>query len=171
MAGVTAHVECGVAAAFRGDILTLVVARETEVALLIAGRRFKQLILVVARMWIVTGQAVTNRGLVNRTFELGRVFVAVAGQAKLVGGSGDQHHPGDVFVNPDFVTAQAPRGDGGVDRLTFAFVFVALQALRRIYILLERDRVGFGGDTSSKHYYHEETDQRVKPVPGPHASM
>src|ERR1019366_2651397 len=53
VAGVASHVEGGVAAAFFGDVQTLIVAIETEVLALLSRRGFQQLILVFGNMRVV----------------------------------------------------------------------------------------------------------------------
>ena len=88
MAGVAAHVESRVTAALLWNVLALIVAGETEVFLFSADCRFQQLILVVAGVRVVAGEAVANRWLVNRTLNLCRVFFGVAAEAELVGRRG-----------------------------------------------------------------------------------
>jgi hypothetical protein len=85
--------------------------------------------------------AIPNRWQVHRQSRLHLLFI-VAGQAESLGRRGDQLDPGYIFADPHFVTAQATGGNRGVDRLPFALVFVALQALSRVHILFERDGVG-----------------------------
>ena len=131
-------------AALLWDVLTLVMAGETQIVFFSADRRFQQLVLVIARVRIVAGQAFANRRLVNRTSNLRCVLFGVATEAQLVGRSGDQFDAGDVAIDPNFVAAQASHGDGGVDRFPFALIFVAFEAFRRIDILVERHGVGFG---------------------------
>ena len=74
----------------------------------------------------------------------GGILVGMAGEAESVGRGGRQLDPRDIFVHADFVAAQASSRNGGVNCLPFAFIFVALQALRRVDIFVERNRVGLG---------------------------
>src|ERR1035437_7927168 len=113
VAGFTAHIERGVAAALGGNIRALGVAGEAEIVFLVAGGRLEQLILVGRSVGIVTGQAIANRWRVNVSLDLGCIFVAVAGKAELIRSGGDQLDAGSVFGDADFVTAQAAGGDGG----------------------------------------------------------
>ncbi len=47
VAGVAAHIERGMTAAFGGDVNALLVAAQAKILFLIAGRRLQQLILVI----------------------------------------------------------------------------------------------------------------------------
>lgn len=47
----------------------------------------------------------------------------------------------DVFIHAHFVAAQASSCDSGVNRLAFGLVLVAGDALRRVDVLVERNRV------------------------------
>jgi hypothetical protein len=73
------------------------------------------------------------------SFDLTRILVGVAGEAKLVWRRGDELDVGYVFVGPDFVTARASHRDGGVHGLAFGFVFVTLEASRGVGFWVERD--------------------------------
>ena len=75
MTGVAPHVESGVAAAFFGNVHALIVAIQTEVLALFSRRRFQQLILVIGSMRIMTFNAVTHCGWMNRSLQRGRVLV------------------------------------------------------------------------------------------------
>ena len=99
-------------AAFIGYVQTLRVAGKTEIILLLPGGRLQQLVFVIRSMRIVAGQAVSDRRLVHMSFYLGGIFVAVAGQAKLVGGGRRELNAGDVFGDPDLVAAEAARSHG-----------------------------------------------------------
>src|SRR5437660_8189541 len=66
VAGLAAHVECGVTAAFLRYLRALRVAGQAEVVVLGgAGNGFAQLVLVFRSVRIVAGQAVADRGLVR----------------------------------------------------------------------------------------------------------
>lgn len=129
------------AAAFVGNICALRVAAEAEIVLLLAGGRFQQLVLVRRSVRVVAGQAIANGRLVDLSLDLRGIFVAVAGEAELVRGGGDQHYPGGVFVDADLVTAQTAGGDSGVDGLALGFVFVTLEAFRAIDLGIKRNGV------------------------------
>ena len=53
-----------------------------------------------------------------------------------------QLYAGDIFGDADFVATQATCRDRRVHCLTFSFFCVALQALRGIDILIQRNRMG-----------------------------
>jgi hypothetical protein len=72
-------------------------------------------------------------------FEGGGVFVGVAGEAERLRARSDELDVGDVFIDPNFVTAQTSRGNGGMDGLSFRLVLVALQALLGVDVLFERN--------------------------------
>jgi len=145
VAGVAAHIERGVTAAFLWNVGSLRVARKTEVVLLVARSCFQQLKLVVGGMWIVTRQAIANRRLVDPPLDLFRIFFGVAGKAELVRNRGDQLDARHVFAHADLMAAQAAGCDRRVHRLPFGFVFVTLEALRGIGVLIERNRVNRRG--------------------------
>ena len=62
MAGVAAHIERGMTAALLGHIQSGLVATEAEILFFVARKRLEELILVVAGVRIVAGEAVANRG-------------------------------------------------------------------------------------------------------------
>src|SRR3974390_3164149 len=92
-------------------------------------------------MWVVALHAIAHRGLVNLSLDFGGVFICVASQTEPVRSGGDQLHPGDITVYTHFVATRAAGGNRGVNGLPFRLVAVALQALRRVRILLQRYRV------------------------------
>lgn len=141
VAGIATQVERGMATARLWYVESNRMAIQAEVLTFIPGCRLEQLILVVACMWIVALEAVANRRGMNRALDLRRVFFRVAGQAELVRRRRDQFHAGYVFVDSDFVAAQASDGDRGVDRLAFTLVVVAFQTLGGIDVLIERNRM------------------------------
>ncbi len=144
MAGVAAHVERGVTASLLWNIHALVVAGEAEIVFLVARHRLQQLELVVGGMRIVAGQAIAHSGLVDRALDLGRILVCVTSQAELVRNGCGQLNASDIFINANFVAAQATSRDRRVNCLSFALVLVALQALRRVDIFVERNRMRLG---------------------------
>src|SRR5208282_4742819 len=106
VAGVAAHIERGVAAAALRDIHSLVVAGETKVLLRgRTGRRLQELVLVVGSVRIVALDAIPNCGTVDVALDLGGILIAVALEAELNRGGGDQSDVGDVPVRPDLVAA------------------------------------------------------------------
>src|SRR5437870_13147614 len=81
VAGLAAHVECGVTAAFLRYLRALRVAGQAEVVVLGgAGNGFAKLVLVFRSVRIVAGQAVADRGLVQLTLDRGGVFVGGTGE-------------------------------------------------------------------------------------------
>lgn len=136
MAGVTSHIEGGVAAAFFWHVQTLGVAIETEVFALLSGRGFQQLIPVVGTMRVVTFDAVAYGGRMHGAFQRGRIFVGVAGDAQRLRSRSDELYASDVFVDPHFMAAQTARRDGGVDKLAFRLILVALEALGCIDVFI-----------------------------------
>jgi hypothetical protein len=93
------------------------VATEAEVFFFPAGSRLQELILVVAGVRIVAGEAVANRGRMHRPLDVGRFLVGVAGDAKRGRSGGDQLDARDVFVDADLMAAQAAHGHGGMNGL------------------------------------------------------
>ena len=114
VAGVAAHVQRRVPAAFLGNVQSLVVAGQAEIFVGAARSRLQQLVLVVRLVRVVALEAIAHRRRMDRAFEVGGVLVGVAGEAKRVRGGGDQLHAGDIFVHPDFVAACATGRDGRV---------------------------------------------------------
>ena len=158
MAGLAAHVERRVPAAFFRNIHALVVASEAKIIFLLSRRGLQQLILIVRGVGIMTGQAVPYGRLMHMTLNLGRVFVLMARQAELVGNGGVQLHPGYIFRDPHFMAAQASGCDRRMNRLPFGFVFVTLQALRRINILIKWNRVSLGNGWQDRDRQHISKD-------------
>ena len=144
VAGVAAHVERGVTAAFFGTFNPGLVAGQAEVCPSVARGRLEQLILVVRRVRIVALHAIAHRRSMNRALDIGSVLVGVAGEAERVGRGRDQLDPGDVFVDPNLVTTGAPHRDRRVHRLAFGLVFVAGDALGGIGVRVQRNRMRGG---------------------------
>jgi hypothetical protein len=71
------------------------------------------------------------------------LLLVVAAEAQGLRRRGDQLNPRYIPVDSDFMAAQATGRDRRVNCLSFALVFVALQAFGRVHILFERNRVGF----------------------------
>ena len=79
----------------------------------------------------------------RRMHRLGRIcfLLVVAAQAERLRSRGRQLDAGDILGDADFVAAQAARRDRRVHCLTFGFLCVALQALRGIDVLIQRNRM------------------------------
>ena len=142
VASLAAHVQRGVPAAFLWNVESLRVAGEAKVLALIAGGRLQQLELVVGLVRVVTLKAIAHSRRMDLAFEVGGILVGVAGDAQRLRRGGDQLDASDVFVDADLMTTGAAHGDGGVNILAFGLVFMALDALRRIGILVEWNWMG-----------------------------
>jgi len=144
MAGVASHVERSVPAAILGNIYADVVAAQAEILFASGpGYRLAQLNCVVGLVRVVALHAIADcrrmDGLPYLNF-----LVVVAAEAEGLGCGSGQLDPGDIFVDPNFMTAQASGGDCRVNCLSFALIFVALETLRRVHILFKRYRVSLG---------------------------
>jgi hypothetical protein len=71
-------------------------------------------------------------------------FLVMATEAESLRRGRRQLNAGDISGDANFVAAQTTRSNRRVNRLSFGLVFVALDALRRVYILLERDWMSLG---------------------------
>ena len=90
-------------------------------------------------MGIVAGKAVADRGRVDRSLDIGCFLIGVAGETERVRSGGDQLDARDIFVDPDLMAAQTAGRHGGMNRLAFVLVLVALKALGGVGVLLQRD--------------------------------
>src|ERR1019366_4728529 len=100
-------------------------------------------------------EAVAHRRGMDRAFEVGSVLVGVAGETERVGRRGDQLHARDVFRHPHFVATGTPHGNGGVHRFALGFVLVALNALGRVCVLVERYRMcGSAAEAGTQNQGH-----------------
>src|SRR5271168_2327685 len=106
-------------------------------------------------MRIVALEAIAYRWRMNGSFESCCIFVGVATQAESLWRRSNQLDPRNVFVDPNFVTAQAASRDGGVDGFALGLIFVALQAFRGIDVLVERDRMLFGHRRPCREHDHQ----------------
>jgi hypothetical protein len=163
VAGLATHVERGVTAAFLRDVQSLGVAREAEIIFLFSRSRLEQLVLVRRDVRIMAGQTIPHRRRMNIALDLGGVFIAVARQAELVGCRGDELDASDVFVDPHFVARRASQGDRRVHRFALRLVLVALQALGRIGVLVERHRVNRGGNLRCQGRQQEHSKSEPDP--------
>src|SRR5579864_3308911 len=82
MAGFASHVERRVATALLWNLQPNLVTAEAEILFLSTGTRLQQLVLVVARVRIVALHAIPNRRAMHGAFEIGGVFVGMAGEAQ-----------------------------------------------------------------------------------------
>jgi len=98
-------------------------------------------------MRIVALDAIPDRGRMHRLGRIGFLLV-VAAQAERLRSRGRELYPRDIFGDSDFVATQAAGRDGRVHCLTFGFLCVALQALRSIDVLIQRNwmRLPEGGE-------------------------
>ena len=101
-------------------------------------------------MRIVALDAIPDRGRMHR---LGRIcfLLVVTAQAERLRSRGRQLYSGDIFGDADFMAAQAAGRDRRVHCLTFGFLCVALQALRGINILVQRNWMRLGGSRERHH--------------------
>ena len=142
MAGLASHVERRVTTAFFWNVQPDLVTAEAEILFLSTGTRLQQLVLVVARVRIMALQAIADRRTMNCTFEIGSVFVGMAGEAQGRRRCSDQLDAGNVLVDPDLVATHAACGHGRVNRFALLLIRMTFQTLCRICVLVERNRVG-----------------------------
>jgi len=76
----------------------------------------------------------------------------------------DQLNAGHIPVDPNLVAAQATGRDRRVDRLPFAFVFVALEALGRIHVLFERNWVSLRQAEADRADQEADNPQEIEEV-------
>jgi hypothetical protein len=108
----------------------------------------------------MTSQAVANRRLVHVSFDLRRILVGMASQAQLRRGCRRQLDPGHIFIYADFMAAQAAGLHGGMHRLAFGLIVVALQAGGRIRVFIQRNRMYFGERFGESRSQNQETQRR-----------
>ena len=143
------------AAALFGDVQSLRMAIQAEILALSPGSAFSNwfLLSLVCGSWHLM-QSRTAGGC-TVPFRVGGIFLRVATQTERLGRRGDQLDPGDVFVDPNFVTAQTSRRDGRVDRFAFRLILMALKALGRVDVLVERHGMLFGKCRNYLNRYKE----------------
>jgi len=166
MAGIATHIKRRVAATLRSHIQPLRVALETKIRALISRCRLQQLIFVVALVRIVALDAITHRRRMHRTLQRRRIFFGMACQAHGLRRGSDQLDPRDLFVDANFMAAQASRRDRRVHSLALGLVLVTLEALRRIDVFLEWDRMFFRPCRSSRDQQrdHQHLQQAGEPA-------
>jgi len=144
MAGVAAHIEGRVTAAFLWYIDADLVAAQAQILFLIPGGRLQQLVLVVGTMRIVALYAITNRWRMNIALEIGCFLIRMAGEAKCIRSRGNQLYPGHILISPNFVATGAAHGHRRMHRFAFGLVFVAGNAGGGISLGVKWHRM-FGG--------------------------
>ena len=150
VAGVAAHVEGCMPAAFLGNVLADLVATQTEVFFLISRDWFEQLILILRSMRIVALHAVTHSRRMNRTFHVGGILVGVAGQTEGMGRGRNQLYASDIFRGANLVATGAAHGDRGMHRLPLSLIFMAREAGGGIRLRIKRDRMLRRGHRAGK---------------------
>jgi len=145
VAGVAAHIERGVAAAFFRDIGAGLVALEAEIFLFAAGSRLEELIFVVRDVRVMAGEAVADRGRMNGAFDVRGGLVGMAGEAERGRRGGDELDAGYILIDADLMATETAGGHGGMHGLALGFVFVAFKALGGVGLGVERNRMDRGG--------------------------
>ena len=138
VAGIAPHVQRGMTAALFRNIQSGLVATEAEVLFFPARHRLQKLILVVARVRIVAGEAIAHRRRMHRPLDVRRFLVRMAGEAKPGGSGRDQLDPRHVLVHPHLMAAQTARGHGRMHGFALGLVVVALHALGGVGVLVQR---------------------------------
>lgn len=168
VASLAAHVEGGVAAAVLPQILRPnFMAGEAKIIFLVARRRLQQLKLVVRGMRVVALQAVAYRRWMHMAFNLRRVLIGMAAQTNFVRDGGNQCYVGCVFVSPDLMAAQATRRNCRMNELALRFIFVAFEALGRIDVLIQWNRMNRGRgarEQQRNQQKQKKNDNRKRPV-------
>jgi hypothetical protein len=136
--GLATHVESCVTAATLGHVFASLVTAEAEVRSFSTAGGLEKVVLHFGGVRTVTLETVANGWSVDTTFDLGSVFVSMTGNAKGDLGGGDELYAGYFFINPYFVTACTPHGDGRMDDFALRLIFMALNTLRGVGIFLER---------------------------------
>lgn len=166
MAGVAAHVEGRVSTPFLRNIRALRVTSETEIVFLFARGGLQQLVLIFCRMRIVAFQAIAYRRWMDLAFDLGGIFVGVAGQAQTIRGRSDELYAGGVLVDPDLMAAQTAHRDGRVHGLAFGLILVTLQTRLGVCLWVERYRMHRAESTRyAKHRQRESEKELLQKVP------
>jgi hypothetical protein len=142
VAGLTTHIQSGMAAAPLFDANTYFVARQAEILVLPSARnRFHQMVLVIRRMRIVALQAIADGREMDTSLDFIGIFIAMALDTKLDWGYGFEINARNIIVFTDLVTTQTSVCDRRMDGLPLLFILMTLQTLTPIDILLKGDRV------------------------------
>lgn len=107
----------------------------------------------------MTLQAIAHGRRMDSAFDVGGIFVGVAGQAERDGGGGDQLDASHITIHAYLVTTGAAQGDRGMDGLAFGFIFVAGDAGGRISLWVKRDGMLGGGGAAGGQEDDKETGQ------------
>jgi hypothetical protein len=86
---------------------------------------------------------------VDGSLQLGGIFVAVAGEAQAGGRCGDQLYPGNVSVDPNFVTHITSQRYRRMNCFPLHFVFMTAGTLGGICIFVQGNRVNVGAGQSA----------------------
>jgi hypothetical protein len=162
VASIATHVEGCVSATLCRNIQSGRVATQAEVLLLIARLRLQQLVLIIGDVRVVALEAISRRRWVNLTFDVGGIFVGVAGKTQSVGSGRDQLDVGYISNGADLVAAGATHRDGGVHRLAFGLIFVTGQASGRIGFRIQRHWMLGRRCAARKADGHDKTGERSK---------
>src|ERR1700722_5965211 len=92
-------------------------------------------------MRIVASQAVAHRRRMYSSLDVAGLLFRVTRQTKCRRRRGGQLHARYILIDAHLMTAQTPRPHCGVDRLSLRLVLVALQALLRIHVFIQRNGV------------------------------
>ena len=101
-----------------------------------------------------------GRGM-NSAFDVGGIFVGVAGQTKSDGRRGDQLYASDISIDANLVATGAAQGDRGMDGLALGFVFVAGDAGGGIGLGIKRNGMLRRGRATGEEEDDEATGQRA----------
>jgi len=159
MAGVASHVERSVTAAFFRNVEALRVTTQAEVIFLLSRGRLQELILVLGCMGIMALETVANRRGMDGTLGLGCILVRVASETETIRSCSCQLDARDILINPYLVTRETAHRDGGVHSFALGFVFVTLQACRRICFCVEWYGMHRGGTSSHRQRHHSEQNK------------
>lgn len=149
MARVAAHIQRSVTAAFFRCVQSDRMAAQAKILFLTACHWFEELKLIDTGVGIVTFHAITDGGIVDSTFNIGRVLVRMAGEAERGGSGCNQLDSRYIFAYPDLMTAHASGCDGSVNILAFSLVRVAFDALSGISIFVQWNRMLIGPEAGS----------------------
>lgn len=92
-------------------------------------------------MRVMARQAIADRWWMNLSFNLRGILIGVAGEAQLIGSSGDELYVCDVFIRAYFMAAHTSHGHRRMHGFTFSFVLMAGEASRGIGFWIERNRM------------------------------
>ena len=166
VAGIAAHVESGVAAAFLGDIQPWLWQSRQRFCPFLTARCLEQLILVVGLVRIVALDAIAYRRRMHGPFQRRGIFIGVTTEAERLRRRSDELDASDVFIDPYLMAAQASHRDRGMYGFAFALIFMTFQAFGRICFWLQRDRMHCSEKLCSAQQGHEQNkhDSQRQPL-------